>query len=187
MIYQIGDNYFLRALCESDLEGPYMSWFEDQEVCRFNSHGKFFPNVEYFRSYINSPNDCSRIVWAICHQDDGHIGNISLQGISLINRNAELALLIGDRRHWHKGVGKIAAAQLIRHGFDKLNLVRIYCDTAATNSAMRKLALSLGFREEGCRQAHLFLNGDWVDVIEYGLLRTDLSLAIQASRPMNKS
>jgi RimJ/RimL family protein N-acetyltransferase len=35
---------------------------------------------------------------------------------------------------------------------------------------MRKLALSLGMREEGCRRKQLWLDGNWEDVIEYGIL-----------------
>lgn len=173
MIYRISDDYFVRAFRESDLSGPYTSWFEDQDVCKYNSHGKFFRTQEYFRSFYDSLNSNDQVVWAICHDSDGHIGNVSLQGISLINRNAEFAILIGDRRHWHKGVGKMAGAQLISHGFDKLNLERIYCGTAETNDGMQNLALALGFREEGRRRAHLYLEGAWVDVIEYGLLRLD--------------
>lgn len=173
MIYQIGDGYFVRTLRESDLGGPYLSWFEDQDVCRFNSHGKFFPSENSFRAFVASQGGTDRIVWAVCHERDGHIGNVSLQNISMINRNAELALLIGDKRHWNKGVGKMAATSLITHGFEKLNLERVYCDTAATNVGMRNLAVAIGFSEEGCRRAHLFLEGAWVDVIEYGLLRTE--------------
>jgi RimJ/RimL family protein N-acetyltransferase len=173
MIYRISEDYFVRSFRESDLSGPYPSWFEDQEVCKYNSHGKFFRTQEYFQSFYDSLNGDDQVVWAICHDEDGHVGNISLQGISLINRNAEFAILMGDKRHWHKGVGKAAGAQLINHGFTKLNLERIYCGTAATNQGMQNLALGLGFREEGRRRAHLYLEGAWVDVIEYGLLRAE--------------
>lgn len=173
MIYELNGEYFVRPLLESDLDGHYPSWFEDQEVCRFNSHGKFFKTQDYFKKYLQSLNDEDKVVWAICHTADGHIGNISLQNISSINRHAEFAILLGDRRHWGKGVARLAGAKLIEHGFDKLNLERIHCGTAAGNVAMRKLALALGMVEEGCRRKHLYLDGGWADVIEYGLLRSD--------------
>ncbi|SDH62423.1 GNAT family N-acetyltransferase [Propionivibrio dicarboxylicus] len=173
MIYRIGEAYFVRPLRESDLDGPYLSWFEDQQVCRYNSHGKYPRTREYFRAFYDSLNEPEHIVWAICHDGDGHIGNISLQGISVINRHAEFAILLGDRRHWGCQVGKLAGMQLLRHGFDKLNLERIYCGTAETNIGMRKLALSLGMQEEGRRRAHLWLEGAWVDMLEYGILRSE--------------
>lgn len=173
MIYRLSDEYFVRPFCEADLAGAYMSWFEDQDVCKYNSHGKFFKTAAYFRSFYESLDSENQVVWAICHNMDGHIGNISLQGISLINRNAELAILLGDKRHWGKGVAKMAGRKLIQHGFDKLNLERIYCGTAASNEAMKRLALALGMAQEGCRRSHLYLDGGWVDVIEYGLLKRD--------------
>lgn len=174
MIYQLNDDYFVRRLNETDLAGPYVSWFENQDVCRFNSHGKFFKTAAYFRSFYEGLDTEDRVVWAICHKSDGHIGNISLQSISLINRNAEFAILLGDSRHWGKGVARLAGAKLIEHAFAKLNLERIYCGTAASNSAMRSLALALGMVQEGCRRSHLYLDGAWVDLVEYGLLRGDV-------------
>lgn len=180
MIYELNNEYFVRSLLERDLDGPYLSWFEDQEVCRYNSHGKQFKTRDYFEKYFRSLNDEDKMVWAICHTVDGHIGNISLQNISAINRHAEFAVLLGDRRHWGKGVARLAGEKLIEHGFGKLNLERIYCGTAAGNMAMRKLAVALGMVEEGCRRSHLYLDGFWMDVIEYGLLRSE-ARSVQAS------
>ena len=176
MIHALNDHYYVRSLRESDLEGAYPSWFEDQKICRFNSHGKFFRNTDYFLQFIAALNQDDRIVWAICHQADGHIGNISLQSISIINRNAEFAIIIGDKRHIGKGVSKLAGRQLVQHGFYKLNLERIYCGTADTNNAMKALALSLGMVEEGRRRKHFFLDGEWVDLVEYGALRENSSI-----------
>lgn len=176
MIYQLSNEYYVRPLKASDLEGSYASWFEDQEVTRFNSHGKFFKNQEYFRNYYLSLNSEDKVVWAICHSKDGHIGNISLQSISSINRNAELAILIGDKRHWGKNVGFKAGEMLLYHGFMKLNLEKIFCGTAADNTGMRRMAERLGMQLEGTKRSHLYLNGRWIDLIEYGILRRDYEI-----------
>lgn len=173
MIYRLQKEYFVRALRESDLNGPYPSWFEDQEVCAFSSHGKYFRTLEFFRKYIDSTNSDDRIVWAICHDNDGHIGNVTLQGISIIHRSAEFAIILGDRRHWGRGVGAMAGRQLLEHGFDKLNLERVYCGTAESNRAMIKLAKTLGMRLEGTRRQHFFLNGAREDMLEFGVLRSE--------------
>ena len=173
MIYDLKNGYYVRNLLKKDLDGPYMSWFEDQDVCKFNSHGKFFKNENWFETFFNNLNLEEQLVWAICHIDDGHIGNITLQNISFINRNAEYAIIIGNRNHWLKSVALNASLALLRHGFEKLNLERIYCGTAATNIGMHKLALKLGMTEEGHRRKHFFLNGEWVDLLEFGVLRED--------------
>ena len=177
MIYQLSPEYSVRALAESDLDGPYPSWFEDQDVTLHSSHGKFFRTLEYFREYIRNQYKDDRVVWAISHVDDGHIGNIALQEISMLNRTAELAILLGDKRHWGLGVGRLAGKQLLAHAFEKLNLERVYCGTAATNAGMKRLAESLGMTLEGTRRAHLFLGGRRVDVLDYGILRAEFGKA----------
>lgn len=176
MIYQLNEVYFVRPLEETDIDGPYTSWFEDQEVCRYNSHGKFFKTRAYFHEYVKNTNLEDRVVWAICHTKDGHIGNIALQAISFINRTAEFAILLGDKHHWGKGVGLLAGRKLLEHGFQKLNLERIYCGTAATNKGMNKLAKALGMIQEGTRRSHLFLEGERVDIYEYGILRSEFKV-----------
>lgn len=87
MIYRLDGEYYVRALCEADLAGPYRSWFEDQEVCRYNSHGKFAFTDSWFRSFIQSIDAAEKVVWAICHEVDGHIGNVSLRRLTMINRS----------------------------------------------------------------------------------------------------
>lgn len=173
MIYKLSKEYFVRPLAEEDLDGPYPLWFEDQEVCQYNSHGKYFKTREYFKEYFNNLNQSDRVVWAICHVNDGHIGNISLQEISMIDRTAEFAILLGDKRHWKKGVGLLAGRKLLQHGFNKLNLERIHCGTAALNEGMKKLALALRMVLEGTRREHLFLDGARVDMVEYGVLKSE--------------
>ncbi len=177
MIYRLSGTYYVRQLDEEDLDGAYRSWFEDQEVCKFNSHGKFFKTKSFFQSYLANLNCEDKVVWAICHNDDGHIGNICLQDISFINRTAEFAILIGIKGHWGKGVARLAGATILNHGFTKLNLERIYCGTAASNDGMNALATSLGMRVEGRRRKHLFLEGARVDVLDYAILREEFLAA----------
>jgi len=173
MIYRLNENYYVRSLKLSDLDGAYPSWFENQEVCQYNSHGKFFKTDEYFQNYIKGLNANNLVVWAICHNKNGHIGNISLQNISFINRTAELAILLGEKDHWGKGVGLIASKVLLRHGFNKLNLNRIYCSTAKNNQGMQKISTGLGMKLEGERRQHLFLDGKYLDMLEYGILHSE--------------
>jgi [ribosomal protein S5]-alanine N-acetyltransferase len=177
VIYRLSPEYHLRDLLISDTDGPYAGWFQDQEVCKFNSHGKFFPSRADLLAYVEGCRGADRVVMAIVHAQDGHVGNVSLQAISGIDRTAEFAILLGDRRHWRHGLGELAGRALLAHGFYKLNLERIHCGTAATNTGMQQLALRLGMREEGRRRAAVFLEGQRVDVVEYGILRDEFRVA----------
>ena len=170
-----GRTIYLRTIVESDLNENYQHWFNDAEVCRFNSHHRF-PNYRedmqsYFNDVIKSRNN---LILAIITKDtDEHIGNISLQDINNVDRTAELAIIIGNKDYWGKGVGTEAVGLIINHGFKALNLHRIYCGTLRENIGMQKLAAAVGFKKEGIRRECIFKDGIYHNGIDYGLLASE--------------
>lgn len=176
-----GNEIYLRGLNLEDLEGNYIKWLNDAEVCNYNSHHVFPYYRENAEIYIkNASNSQNTLVLAIVLiENDLHIGNISLQNIDYINRSAEIAILIGEKDCWGKGYSKEAANLIIKHGFMELNLQRIYCGTSSDNISMQKLALSLGMIEEGRRRQAFFKHNQYVNIIEYGLLKHELYTLIE--------
>ncbi|MDD5136216.1 MAG: GNAT family protein [Candidatus Omnitrophica bacterium] len=168
-------NLCLRGLQLDDLKGNYANWFNDREVCKYNSHGAFPKSRGELETYIKSTLvSKDKIVWAIIDKKTlTHIGNVCLQCIDWINRSAEFAVIIGEKDYWGKGYAGSAASLLLKHGFDKMNLNRIYCGTAANNTGMKRLALRLNMRREGVRRQALYLSGKYVDAYEYGILRDE--------------
>lgn len=175
MPFLIGKEVYLRALGEDDCKGPYPTWLNDAEVCRGNAHHIFPCTADTARDYIQQVNrDHRRLVLAIARRkDDVHIGNIALVNIDAIHRSAELTIIIGNKSCWRKGYGKEAARLICDHGFLALNLNRISCGTFEDNTGMCKLAQSLGMVEEGRRRKAIYKLGRYVDVIEYGVLRSE--------------
>jgi [ribosomal protein S5]-alanine N-acetyltransferase len=167
-----GSQLYLRGLEESDLNGPYFDWFNDAEVCRFNSHALFPNTTAAMKKYFE---DTSRtrteIVFAIVWKEtEEHIGNVTLKNIDYQARSGELAIIIGNKHYWGKSVGKEAGRLLVDYAISRLNLRRIHCGTHADNLAMQRLALFLGMREEGRRKEAIFKNGAYADLIEYGMV-----------------
>ena len=171
--FLVGERVYLRALMEADADGPYAGWFNDAETCRGNLHHVFPYTREAALDYIRrSAQTREALILAIVLKDGHrHIGNIALQNIHLFHRTAELSLIIGDRAVWGEGFAREAASLLIAHGFNALNLHRIWCCTLVGNEAMQKLAARLGMRKEGRRREAFFKAGAYHDVIDYGLLR----------------
>lgn len=174
--FLVGERILLRALTEEDCSGRYPSWFNDQEVCRYNSHF-LFPyrqedSIRYVRGITDSTTD---LVLAIAQKKENrHIGNVSLQNIDVVNQTAEFSILIGEKDCWGKGYSREAGRLILDHGFRLLNLNRIYCGTPEDNIPMKKLALSLGMKEEGRRRQALFKEGRTLDIVEFGILREDV-------------
>ncbi|MBV9159691.1 MAG: GNAT family N-acetyltransferase [Candidatus Kaiserbacteria bacterium] len=173
-----GERIDLRPLSIAEIDGPYLGWLNDSEVCRYNSHGEVEYTKEMAREYVERVTDSPEyLVLAILTKAGKHIGNISLQEINARNRAAEFAILLGDKDYWGKGFAKEASLLIIRYGFERLDLHRIYCGTSIENAAMQKLAHSLGFQEEGRRREAFFKRGAFTDVVEYGLLKSEFRAA----------
>ena len=178
--FLIGERLYLRPLLLSDAQGPYPQWFNDAEVCAGNSHHVFTYTPAVAEDYIRRVNESrDTLALAIVLIDaDRHIGNIALQHIDWISRSAEFAIVIGDKEAWHKGYAIEGSRLLCGHGFSAMNLHRIACGTFDNNEPMKKLAYSLGMKEEGRRREAIFKDGRYLDVVEYGVLRTEFEAAV---------
>ena len=170
-----GQRLYLRALLEEDAEGEYLQWFNDEEVCQGNSHHVIPHTKEKILEYIrHAQQSTDEFILAIVLNENGkHIGNIAFQSIDTIYRSADLTIIIGDKTAWGKGYGFEAASLLLHHGFNSMNLHRISCATYDTNQAMKKIALALKMKEEGRRIQAAYKDGKYIDVIEYGILKSD--------------
>ena len=166
----------------------YRSWFNDVKVTKYNSHGLFPLTDEKFEAFVKGLHK-EHIVFKIVitkqldSTTDGTgskgmakkiwIGNCSLQSFNWINRSAEFAIVIGDTNFWNKGYAKRALKLLLYHGFNKLNLHRIWTGTTANNIGMQMAAKGLGMRFEGQSIDGVFLDGRYVDVWHYGILKEE--------------
>ena len=165
----------MRALVESDVDGGYSAWLNDPEVNRFNSHGRFPKSQEELLNYVKSvrKNNTIVVLAVIDKTNNEHIGNISLQSISWIDRSADLAFLLGNTSYAGKGYMYDAGTLIIQHAFKILNFRRITCGTSSENIGMLKLAEKLGFKKEGIRREALYKHGTFYDIIEFGLMANE--------------
>lgn len=172
------DEIYLRPLNLEDLGSDYGTWLNDPDITSYNSHGRFPMTEKKLVQYINDVNSSnSNLILAIVSKKlNKHIGNISLQNINWIDRNAEIAFLLGDKNFWGKGIMHQAGKMLIKHGFEVLNLHRIYCGTSMDNLGMQKLANKLNMKKEGLRKEAIFKKGQYFDIVEFGILSSDWSL-----------
>jgi RimJ/RimL family protein N-acetyltransferase len=178
-MYEI-DNIRLIPFTEEMISEKYISWFNNITTCEHTSHCVYPMTRDRALSYIRSINNPSSdtIVWAImnCTGYDkrdriySHIGNICLASIDLINRTAEVSIIIGEAFK-DLGIGTKAIKQILYHGFYKLNLQRIWLGTSSKNIGMQKVAEKVGMKQEGVLKNALFSNGEYVDDLIYGIIK----------------
>ena len=171
----IGKRVSLRVLEEGDVDGPYALWLNDPEVCRFNSHARFPVGKEELKKYVREAKQTSSMqVFAIVTKRGAtHIGNISLQNINYVDRSAELAIIIGDKRYWGKGIGLETWKLMMEYGFRVLNLHRLHCGCAKKNLGMKRIAQKSGMKPEGQRRDAFFKHGGYDDILEFGILESE--------------
>jgi len=170
-----GKRIYLRQLRDEDAQGCYPAWFNDNGICRGNSHHIFPYSNEDALDYIKFSRQTKDdlILAIVTIKGDQHIGNIALQHIHPIYRSADLSIVIGEMTYWGKGYGTEAARLICDHAFLAMNLNRISCQTFENNHGMRKMATALGMKEEGLRRQAAFKEGKYIDVIEYGIIRDE--------------
>jgi RimJ/RimL family protein N-acetyltransferase len=170
-----GKKIYLTILSERDVSDNYVNWLNDKEVCRDNSHATF-PNthsktISYIRRLEKSKDEVAfAIRWK---RNDAHIGNIAMKKIDIINRSAELAIIIGDKKYWGKGVGSEAYQLLLEYGFNTLNLNRISSGQTISNTGMIRVCEKMGMKKEGKLREVLYKNGEYLDAAIYSILKKE--------------
>lgn len=193
MRYQI-NNTLLTPFEQKHMTEKYRNWMHDPEVTQFNSWGLFAYTKQQQQQFLKEIEEGTdtKIVWAIeaktpyikkiagpsttpmCVTEWNpvtHIGNCSLQRIDYINRSAEFAIVIGEKRFWGQGIGTDVLNKILYHAFMKLGLNRVWTGTAVTNRGMCNAAERNNMQHEGVFEEGVFLNGKFVDVNMYGILQ----------------
>ncbi len=143
-----GQRIYLEPFSERHLSQRYVDWFNDPVVCQFNRHGRGDYTLEKARDYLERiKNSENTIVFAILTQEEGHIGNISINDIDWAKRSAEISILIGEKKCWGRGFGNEAVRLAVDYGFNELKLNALWVEMTSTNQGMIRIAEDLGFKE----------------------------------------
>ena len=163
-----GEGVALRALRESDLDGPWYSWFNDPDVTWFQNKGLQVNTVASQRKFFEHlQHDRSQVTLAIEHEGR-HVGNVTLKDIDWIHRTAELGIVIGDRGAWGKGLGAQCWWLITRYGFLTLNLNKIIARIFKDNERSMRTALRSGYVVEGTQAQQFYRHGVYHDLVLVG-------------------
>ena len=124
------------------------------------------------RAFLELAKDPDKLWLAITLRSDGRqIGGIGLR-IEEEHHHAELGYWLGVP-FWGQGYATEAARELLRYGFEELELHRIFATHFKHNPASGRVLKKIGMRYEGCRREHLQKWGQFIDSEMYAILRRD--------------
>ena len=172
--YRQSERIYLRAPHIDDLQRN-LRWFNDPAINRYLQSGRFPVGEKQQREWHDKQGtDEKHVVFSICLADnDVHIGNCGLYDISLPDRHATIGILIGERTQHNKGYGGEALRLVIDYAFNCLNLERLTLTMLDTNEPAKVCYRRLGFVDEGRMRANRFRDGQWVDELVMGLLKSE--------------
>ncbi len=170
----------LKAITEGDLI-QVRNWLLDPEVnqmwygCDENNqplHTGYdlgFKEPELSELVVTLEEDRNRDVLSVLDADNKHVGEGQLvYEWSLLE--AQLFLLIGEKKLWHHHYGTAALIKLLDYAFIENGLHRIWVDVPEYNTNALHMVDHVGFVVEGhFRGAHR-KEGEWYDSSVLGLL-----------------
>jgi len=172
-----GEKVVLRPVRRSDITF-FLKWFNDPEVTQYldmylplteMSEEKFIEAISTSRAET----DVFFVIEALFEKENIPIGSIGLHKLNYHNMHGALGIAIGEKEYWSRGYGTEAAELLIGFGFYQMNLHRISSSVFAFNGRSLKMHLKAGFKEEGRRRFAIYRNGQYHDLVEFGLLRDE--------------
>jgi diamine N-acetyltransferase len=175
MIY--GERIRLRAVEREDIP-RFVEWLNDPEVTAgllINLPLASWDETRWFENLASRPAE-GRPLAVDVGQPDGnwiHIGNVGLEQIEWVNRTAEFGIFIGDKSFWNNGYGTEVTHLTLKHGFETLNLNRIYLYVFETNPGAIRAYEKAGFVHEGKLRQSIYRNGRYIDVLLMSILRSE--------------
>lgn len=169
-----GERVRFRELREQDL--PHLAeWWNDpsQAILQQNRVAARPEDAAaaMFRSW--SKNDApSGFGYSIVNPGERLVGHISVWGLSVPERIATVAIIIGPE-YQNQGMGREALRLGLRLVFEEMGAHKAELQTWSYNVRALHLYTSLGFAEEGRRRAAVFHRGAFHDQVLLGLLEDE--------------
>jgi RimJ/RimL family protein N-acetyltransferase len=170
-----GQKTLLRAITRDDLERLWQ-FNNDVEVELAGGGDPPIPQslarlqVEYENDLAKGGRDGARFAIVA---DEKCIGQCALFNFNETAQTCELGITIGDKAYWGRGYGRDAIQSLLDYAFRLRNLRRVHLSVNGNNQGAIKAYKSCGFIEEGCLRAHVWSNGEYIDLVIMGLLREE--------------
>ena len=103
---------------------------------------------------------------------EGHVvGRVGLR-IDRRGERGELGYALAEQ-HWGKGLTLEAARAAAGWGFERYGVHKVIAHAALDNRQSWRVMEKLGMTREGLKRSHSKIGGEFVDYVDYGVLREE--------------
>lgn len=167
----------LRAVEEEDY-AVFHDWWSDPDLMALQSTRTIRlvgepRNRAMFESWMESPDDGTIGFSIVERSTDLLIGFCSLWGATIKDRQAELAIGIGEADYRGKMYGPEAMRLLLAYAFGELNYHRVFLTVLADNEPAVRAYRKVGFVEEGRMRRSIWRDGRWKDQLLMAILQDE--------------
>jgi len=153
-----------------------VDWLNDKQVVKYSEQRHHQHTWDTQWKYLCSFDHVSSHIWEISHDYAGRhgrydypIGTITVYR-DLVNKAADIGLMIGNREVWGSGYGCEAWEAVMGFLFAD-NVQKIEAGTVSGNDAMLKIMLKSGMVPEGIRRNRIIIDGTPRDVLLMGKIK----------------
>lgn len=100
------------------------------------------------------------------------IGNCWIHVSSLTHREARIGYSL-NKAYWGNGYGTETARNLLKFGFSKLKIHRIFATCDPKNLGSARILEKIGMQREGHLREHKWVKGRWRDSLVYAILEKE--------------
>ena len=173
MVTLKGENIYLRALEPEDLEFVFAIENDETiwEVSNTQTPYSRFLIKQYLENAHQDIYEAKQLRLAICENENGKtLGLIDLFDFDPKNHRAGIGVVIQEKMHRNKGLGKEALGLLIDYAFNQLNLHQLYANIGVNNEISLKLFTTFGFQKIGIKKDWVCLRGTYHDEAIFQLI-----------------
>lgn len=171
------ERLILRKITLNDLEDMF-EYGSDEDVSRYvtwDTHKTTNDTKDFIEFVLSKYEKCEVAPWGIELKETGKlIGTVDFVSWSPDHNNAEIGYVL-SRAYWGMGITTEAANELIRFGFDHMELVRIQARCFIKNTGSERVMEKLGMTFEGIVRKGMFAKGKHQDLKLYSILKEEFT------------
>ncbi|AOZ90841.1 GNAT family N-acetyltransferase [Paenibacillus crassostreae] len=177
------ERLILRKLSMNDLDS-YFEFASDPIVSvstLWNRHETIEDTKDYLHKVMGKYESKEAFRWGIIYKPNNQlIGRTGLISWDVTHSRAEIGYALASQ-YWNKGIISEATREVMRYGFEKLELNRIEGRCNYNNEGSARVMEKLGMKLEGILREQLKIKGTFMDQRLYSILKSDYVSTINKS------